>query len=99
MWTRWPGKPKTSPAIGSVVFTPYAQYYVDEVRSLGGESWCFRRVVLSALAKAVLTLLALAVILVGLALVSPERPRARALDCPQGGCIGRASTEEPHADI
>jgi len=86
MWSRFPLKPTGSKLNGTVIWTPHAQYYVDDIIPRSSESSWVRRVFLPAMFKAALTLVALAVLLVLIAMIAAERPVAKARDCLQGGC-------------
>ena len=85
MWSRFPLKPTGSKPNGTVIWTPHAQYYVDDIIPRSESSWV-RRVLIPATFKAALTLVALAVLLVLIAMIAAERPVAKARDCLQGGC-------------
>ena len=86
MWSRFPLKPTGSKPDGTVIWTPNAQYYVHDIIPRSSENSWVRRVLIPAMFKAALTLVALAVLLILIAMIAPERPVEKTRDCLTGGC-------------
>ena len=88
VWTRFSENRGDAPPRGTLIWTPHAQYYVDNAGGeTQGSSW-FRRVAVPAVLKAVLTAAALGLLYVLIAALAPAPPLPSGTECPQDICGG-----------
>jgi hypothetical protein len=86
VWTKWPVKPAGFLHSGSGLGIRHTQYFVEAAtRGRAQGSW-FRRVVLPAIISAVLTIVALTVLIAVAEALTPPPQLVTFPECPSRGC-------------